>query len=269
MVPVSFDFNTRPFPDRQFYGKLRLMWLPTRNQTLVALIVGVPAFFVGGAIATDHSVFGQGVAAWVQAVGSIAALYFAGRQIREAGKTTERQILVARTESTNSHIRTQIAELQRESGQIDMVIHLVDLLGKACQEASHRLEGKNLEPFPIDNFAFVEQALLTIPLHSLPHGTIAIELLNARNLATDFMRHFDSWQTAVMGTDDRTTKITGDLKITQGPLLERSHIEAMKPGLAVAAMGDMYREVAKVHKSLCAARNDRALATEKLNAQIA
>ncbi|RRN64675.1 hypothetical protein [Caulobacter sp. 602-1] len=46
---------------------------------IAALAAG---FFVGGATAKDSSLFGQTVAAWIQAIGSIGAIYWASRMAR-------------------------------------------------------------------------------------------------------------------------------------------------------------------------------------------
>lgn len=56
------------------------MTIPKRALLVLAALCA--GFFLGGATAKDSNLFGQTVAAWIQAIGSIGAIYWASRMAR-------------------------------------------------------------------------------------------------------------------------------------------------------------------------------------------
>lgn len=157
----------------------------------LAIFPGVPAirwFFKTSAV-----VFGRlDAPAWVQAVGSVVAIFASGgiawwqlRATNNSARTAERRKALVMVEAVGTLVRAHSNELESFNALLERHNYL------ATRDRMERLDPDAL-------FATTERAAQGIPLHDLPDGEtirLVVELQNHirtnREAATRLKRHYD------------------------------------------------------------------------------
>lgn len=187
-------------------------WLQSPKGTVGVAAVLAAAFALGGAIAED-GLFGQVTAAWVQAIGSIAAIsaaiWIAGRQFRQS----------------------EIHRWEADASRVSVALHLSAQLRDAIDEAQRSVLPR-LPTFEPSNFESVRAALDEVPLMELPAGKAAIAVVNLRRAAQLYEATYRSWVKACShwekaqsftGTEELKDKIVEALEAHEREMARIQH----------------------------------------------
>jgi len=152
-------------------------WLGSPKATVGVVSTLAAAFALGGSIAAD-GLFGQVTAAWVQAIGSIAAItaaiWIAGRQFRQS----------------------EFHRWESDANRISVALHLAKQAVDAIAEAQSGVEAGKAT-FTPTNFQTVQAALDEVPLLDLPAGKAAISIVNLRRAVAFYNATYQKWLTAL------------------------------------------------------------------------
>jgi hypothetical protein len=164
-------------------------WMALRIPLPVGVVLGLvlASFFLGGAVYSDeHGLFGQVSAAWVQAIGSIAAIvaatFIASRQSREAMDREERAL--AATERRDQEILKA-----RRSGVVGLGDSIMQLTSNAVTRlhagGSEQLRGLPGTPFTL--LRSVQENLAAFPIETLESSEGAAALMKVRILVPELV----------------------------------------------------------------------------------
>lgn len=133
-------------------------------------------FLLGGAVSSDdQGLFGPVVAAWVQAVGSIAAIsaaiWIAGAEARRARKTAHAIQL----------------------GRLSVVGALGLQLVQAVEKAEEEMDAGRPHSFDHENLDSILEALREVSLVELVNARVAVSVINLRRAAYFYRRAYEEW----------------------------------------------------------------------------
>jgi len=114
-------------------------------------------------------------AAWVQAVGSIAAVFgAAGIAIWQSGKQHRNALALLRTQQRVGRIELAKTLLSLSHNCLRLLDHSAAQFPD--REAVHNIAEGRVH-FDLNELAIVEKAIANIPLHSLPHSLVSLTMI--------------------------------------------------------------------------------------------
>lgn len=155
------------------------------------------------------------LAAWVQAVGSIAAIFgAAGIAIWQSGKQHRNALELQRTEQRFSRIELAKALLSLSQNCLRLVDHSATQLPDR-QAIYNIVEGK--VQFDFNELCVVERAVRDIPLHSLPHRLVSLTMMvssSVRQFRENIEFALESHRTMDSNEFEKLFRVLGEMRVS-------------------------------------------------------